>query len=315
MESIKLNEASDCAVVRDIFETFQEEIETKKKLDIKQPINLCLEGGGIKGVSYVGVASYLQQKNIISKRFVSSSAGSIFGGMLACNASSEFMEDVVKSTDFVKFMDGWGWTIGLSYRLYWKMGMYNGDYFKSWYGDLLKKLTGDSDITLKEIFDRYGNEIIVTTTDLNNRKTCFLNYRTHPDLCLKDAVRMSMSLPVFYVPVLYNGIYYIDGGYLDNFPIDYLDMYHPDEQVLGFKMTGGVSNKITGWDTLMMNLLESAVEKIENLEIRDDDICRTVNIDTFGIVCTDFDISAETINKLIESGYNATEKFFESLVY
>jgi NTE family protein len=278
----------------------------------KDSLNLCFEGGGIKGVAYVGVARSLESHDIICKKYIGSSAGSIFSGLLACNAGSIYMESAVKTTDFTEFMDGWGWDFGKMYRFGWKMGMYNGDYFMNWYGDHLKILTGNSEITLQEIYDKYQNEIIVTTTDLENRRTIYLNRQNYPDLPLKQAVRMSMSLPIFYVPYWHIDRYFVDGGYLDNYPMDYFDVHYPTEKVLGFKLVGKPkSNKIDGWNSFITNLLEAAVEKIETLETRPEDEDRTVNINTFDISCVDFGIDKEIIEKLIQSGYEATEQYFK----
>jgi NTE family protein len=277
-----------------------------------ESLNLCFEGGGIRGLSYVGVAKSLEKNGKTGNRFVGSSAGSIFSGMLACKSSADFMETTVKTTDFAQFMDGWGWDIGKAYRFGWKMGIYNGDYFMNWYSDILQNLTGNSSITLQEVYDKYGNDIVLTTTDLENKRTIYLNRQNYPDLPLKEATRMSMSLPVFYVPYWYQDRYFLDGGYLDNYPIDYLDVHYPKETAIGFKLVGEPKmKKITGWSSFVTNLLESSVEKIETLQFREEDKERTVEIDTFDVSCINFDIDTNTIDKLIDSGYNATENYFK----
>jgi NTE family protein len=277
----------------------------------KSKFNLCFEGGGIRGLSYAGVARSLEKHSITIDRLVGSSAGSIFAGLLACGATSELLEETVLSTDFTKFMDGWGWRFGITYRMWYKMGMYNGDYFVWWYGDILQKLTGDSNITLKTVYEKYGKEITITSTDISNRKTNYINYKTDPDLPLKNAVRMSMSIPYIFAPVLYKGVYHVDGGYLDNYPIEYLDRNYPNEDTLGFRLSGSEARvNVDGLDVLTANLLESAIEKIEYLEARAEDNDRTVEIDTGDISSTDFDICLEAKKKLIQNGFEATERYF-----
>lgn len=295
----------------DFFREFVTETEKSKNKNF----NLCFEGGGVRGLVYAGVKKALEEYSIESSRYVGSSAGSIFAGLLACNADSKFLIDKIKTTDFSYFMDGWGWKLGLAYRSLWKMGMYNGDYFLNWYGELLQELTGDKDISLEEIHTKFSNDIIVTTTDLNSRKTCYISRKNHPGLPLRQAVRMSMSIPVFYVPVSFKGRVYVDGGYLDNYPIDYLDIHYPKEEVLGFVLKGDPENyKIDSWNSFMTGLLESATAKIEEYVIREDDITRTVAIPTGNVVCTDFNLSQDVIESLVISGYDTTKKFLESLV-
>jgi NTE family protein len=275
-------------------------------------VNLCFEGGGIRGLCYVGVAKALEKHLVTSKRLIGSSAGSIFAGLLAVNASSSFLEQEVMNTDFNNFMDGWGWKLGISYRLWYKMGMYNGDYFVDWYGALLKKLTGNADITIGDIYTVYNKELIITTTDLNNKKTVYLSYKNEPDMPVRKAVRMSMSLPYVYVPIHYKCVYYIDGGYLNNYPIDYLDTNYPNEESIGFRLMGGegvIDCHNLNLNILTLNLLESAIERIEYLETREDDIDRTVEIDTGNLVCTDFNIDNKTKIVLIKNGFDATDSF------
>lgn len=301
--------------VNDLFDysnyNSRELVQLKPKVKVTK-FNLCFEGGGIRGLSYAGVAKSLEMNSITIDKLVGSSAGSIFAGLLACGASSELLEQTVLNTDFVKFMDGWGWKFGITYRMWYKMGMYNGDYFIWWYGDILQKLTGDSNITLKTIYEKYNKEITITSTDISNRKTLYMNYKTDPDLPLKNAVRMSMSIPYMFAPVFYKGVYHIDGGYLDNYPIEYLDRNYPNEDTLGFRLSGGDEARVVvdGLDVLTMNLLESAIEKIEYLEARPEDNDRTIEIDTGDISSTDFDICLETKKKLIKNGFEATEKYF-----
>ena len=50
-------------------------------------------------------------------------------------------------------------------------------------------------------------------------ETEFLNYKTHPDLKIYDAIHMSCSLPIIFDPIKINGNFYIDGGLYANAPI------------------------------------------------------------------------------------------------
>ena len=69
-------------------------------------------------------------------------------------------------------------------------------------------------------------------------------------------------------------------------------------------------NVIDGWNSLMTNLIECSVTKIENLLTREEDEDRTININTFNINTTQFDIKSDDIQKLIDSGYSEVKKSF-----
>lgn len=78
---------------------------------------------------------------------------------------------------------------------------------------------GKADITLQELYEKTGNELVVTATCVNRRMQRFFHRNHHPDMPVVTAVRMSMSIPLFFVPLKFDGDYYVDGGLLNNFPL------------------------------------------------------------------------------------------------
>ena len=54
----------------------------------------------------------------------------------------------------------------------------------------MKTKTKNPDITFKDVFDIYGNELVITGTCLNKAKTVYFHYSTHPEevLLLRLAV-------------------------------------------------------------------------------------------------------------------------------
>jgi len=83
----------------------------------------------------------------------------------------------------------------------------------------LKEKHGKADITLQELYEKTGNELVVTATCVNRRMQRFFHRAHHPDMPVVMAVRMSMSIPLFFVPIKFEGDYYVDGGLLNNFPL------------------------------------------------------------------------------------------------
>ena len=65
---------------------------------------------------------------------------------------------------------------------------------------------------------------------------------------IRKAIRMSMSVPFVFEPVMHDGCYYVDGGTIDNYPIKVFDgkypndfknmsgIYPPDKTVLGLRL-------------------------------------------------------------------------------
>lgn len=276
--------------------------------------NLCLQGGGIKGCAFLGMARALTELNKLSsiKRFIGSSAGAIFATGMACCIPVQEMEAIIYSTDFTQFMDGNYGQVGQAGRLLYWWGLYNGDYFYNWFGDILEKWTGNRDITFEQIYEKFGKELVITGSNVSTKTVHYFTKDNEPEMSVRLATRISMSIPIFYVPVYHNDCYWVDGGYLDNYPLAYFDPVPFFGETIGFKLHTDVSlpSPINGIADYITNLLETAVEQIENLRLKPGDELRTVLIHTFNIKGTDFDISRKDIGRLILSGYKATMAYF-----
>ena len=108
-------------------------------------------------------------------------------------------------------------------------GMHSGNYFRGWIRDLLaakgKTRFGD----LRNADDpgdpKRAYKLQVIASDLSARSMLVLpqdaeQLGTHPDdLEIAEAIRMSMSIPVFFQPVSMNKHEIVDGGLLSNFPV------------------------------------------------------------------------------------------------
>nr|QBK88219.1 MAG: patatin-like phospholipase [Marseillevirus LCMAC202] len=303
----------------------------------KQDIeNVCFKGGGMKGNAFVGVDKALTELKVWPqiKRFVGSSAGAIFAGTAACRIPYTDMENAIESTDFSRFKDSeWG-IAGEGVRLIANLGIYEGKYFYNWYGNLLKRFVGDEAITLQGVYERFGTELIVTTTDLTKKKLVYLNRINYPNMELRDAVRRSMSLPIFYVPIKEtdeNGLVhiYVDGGCTNIFPLDYCDRFYktPEEafnKTIGFNLETGTDQidprkyidqtvEINNIIDLVTILINTMIEEIERIRLLPNDQYRTITINTLDYKSTDFDMKKADIQKLATRGYETTMAFFKAL--
>ena len=294
--------------------------------------NICFKGGGIKGVAFVGVACALQEVDVLPniRRFIGSSAGAIFATVAACRMPYEKISTVIESTDFSKFADvEMGGILTESYKLYEYMGLHSGDYFYKWFSGILAEHAEKADITFKEIREKWDSYLVITATDLTKKRLVYLNPDTAPDMQVRDAVRMSMSIPVFFTPVIRKderGLdhVYVDGGCTNNFPLNYFDQIYKTEvdgftRTLGFNLEDDSSSKdpfvyvdqtvhVNNLIDLITTLINTDIEEIQRLRLTERDKIRVVSIDTFGISSTNFNISREHIKMLIDSGYEATKQ-------
>ncbi|MFD2999604.1 patatin-like phospholipase family protein [Pontibacter toksunensis] len=205
--------------------------------------NLALEGGGIRGIAYGGALTELEDHHILPgiKRVAGTSAGAIQAALLAVGYTPDEITDITFRTPVQQFNDGRFIFFGGTNRLFKQYGWYRGDKFTEWLGEQLKAKTGKSDITFAELHALNGKEnfrdLYVTGTNLTDQCTVIFSHETYPNMQVKHAVRISMSVPLYYRAVLLDqqgqivtkarrGLdvdVLIDGGVLANFPLDVFD--------------------------------------------------------------------------------------------
>lgn len=192
--------------------------------------NLVFEGGGVKGIAYIGTLGVLEEKGIISaiERIGGTSAGAINAILLGLGFSLKETTDILWSLDFNEFMDdSWGIARDTD-RLITEFGWYKGDYFRKWIGTLIKEKTGNSESTFADIdamkTKRGFKSLYFMGTNLSTSFSEIFSAEHTPKYCIADAVRISMSIPLFFAAKRsIRGDVYVDGGVLDNYPIKIFD--------------------------------------------------------------------------------------------
>ncbi|XP_078581056.1 uncharacterized protein LOC144864645 [Branchiostoma floridae x Branchiostoma japonicum] len=198
--------------------------------------NLVIEGGGARGVAYVGALRVLESAGILKniKRVAGVSAGAITATFVALGLSCA---DVAKQAevDLGKILISGGYlkTLIKPVHLYWRYGWETGDGFYTFFGGILEKFTrkdgrpGNPDITFKQLYNMSGIELCIVVTNLDQMAEEYCHVKTTPNLPIRRAVRMSMSIPGLFQPVLtdYHGNkeFYVDGGVICNYPLHSFD--------------------------------------------------------------------------------------------
>ena len=192
--------------------------------------NLVFEGGGVKGIAYVGALDVLTERRITSRiqRVGGTSAGAINAILLGLGFTSKETKDILWSLDFNDFMDdSWGIARDAK-RLVENFGWYKGDYFREWIGMLIKDKTGSSESTFADIEamkkKKKFKSLYFMGTNLSTSFSEVFSAEHTPRLCVADAVRISMSIPLFFAAKRsMRGDVYVDGGVLSNYPIKLFD--------------------------------------------------------------------------------------------
>ena len=193
--------------------------------------NLCFEGGGAKGYAYIGAIQVLAKAGIYPaqiRRTAGTSVGSILAMFAALGASSAEMSKLVPTDLQFLVMDGGGGRVGSMMRTAITRGMHPGQRSYKFLGDVLEDFTGSADVTFRQLLERSGRELCVPVTNVTRMMTEYCHPKTTPNMPVRVAVRMSMSLPVLLQPVLLQKTaaaedvslaeVYVDGGLLCNNP-------------------------------------------------------------------------------------------------
>lgn len=188
--------------------------------------NLVFEGGGVKGIAYVGAMKVLEKEGIIEniKRVGGTSAGSINAVLFAAGFSNQETLNILNDLDFNDFKDdSWGVLRDMN-RLRDEYGWYKGDFFREWIGRLLKKKTGSSNVTFRALQEYSGKALYVYASNLSTKFGEVYSPEHTPRMRVVDAVRRSMSIPLFFRAVRDDrGDVFVDGGAINNYPVKLFD--------------------------------------------------------------------------------------------
>jgi len=297
-------------------------------------LDAVFEGGGVKGTALVGVVAVTQNLGYQFVNLAGTSAGAIVAALLAAGYTAEELKTVMDALDYNRFKDEglvdkipvFGHLLSLGFE----KGIYEGAYFEGWIRDLLqaKGVRTFGDLVMEESKDnpRYRYKVQVIATDISRGKMLVLprditDYGLDPDrLEVARAVRMSMSIPFFFEPVLLHDVngtpsYIVDGGVLSNYPVWLFDDGTPDPPwpTIGYKLvepSEGKPNTVRGPISLFAALFATMMEAHDARYIQDSNFVRTVPIPTLGVQTTEFDLSPERRDALYQSGVKVAEEFF-----
>lgn len=179
-------------------------------------INLVLQGGGIKGLVYIGALRYLEEQNYEVNYISGSSVGAVIGSLIAAGYDSYELEDIVNNMPLDILINKNNLKDSLR-----KKGLNSIEGLENYVDNLLIKKG-------KRVFNDFkiGNnyKIIIISTSINFKRIFVLPYdlkllNINPDsFPVAKAVAMSASMPLFYEPYKINGYAFYDGGVSDNYP-------------------------------------------------------------------------------------------------
>ncbi len=191
--------------------------------------NLVFEGGGVKGIAYVGAMDVLGRQGILRDvvRVGGTSAGAINALLFALGYSTAETRRLLAALDFKTFLDDdWG-VVRDTNRLINQFGWHRGDAIHAWLRERVAEKLGDERATFSHLQAACRPDLYVYGTNLSNGFGQVYSPEHTPGMMLADAVRISMSIPLFFAAVRNaRDEVLVDGGVLDNYPVKLFDRLH-----------------------------------------------------------------------------------------
>jgi NTE family protein len=190
-------------------------------------IGLVLSGGAAKGIAHIGVLKVIEKAGLHVDIIGGTSMGSIIGGLYACGYSAAQLEKIVLNQDWLFLLTDQLQRLNLSVKEKEEYDKYlisfpfeNGKVkLPSGIGSgqnislLLSQLTLPVD-TIND-FSKLPVPFFCIATDIVNAQEVILDHGYLP-----DAIRASMAIPTIFTPVEIDGHLLVDGGLVNNFPVD-----------------------------------------------------------------------------------------------
>jgi predicted acylesterase/phospholipase RssA len=277
-------------------------LETKTSLsDFRCADSLVLSGGGMKGVYLLGAIEYLHDAVGFDhlNAYYGVSIGAIICSLLLVGYSPiEIMAQICvnKIQQKISVIDK---------HVIERKSLFNPQIFLRLFEEMITVKYG-SVPTLKELYEKTGKDLYITTVCLSSPTSpIYLHHATHPDLSLSTAAQMSMSIPFLFGYTVYEEKKYMDGGFLDNFPIHYASQRSRRPFGISLQSSGYTESSSFLGEVFFVITLPISYITEENKKNCPPHVC-FINLDTGedAISAVSFDRQNDAVYEMFAKGYH-----------
>jgi NTE family protein len=293
-------------------ESFSQEI---KQDSVKRPkIGLVLSGGGAKGFAHIGVLKVLEEAGIKIDYIGGTSMGSVIGGLYASGYNASQIDSIFKKTNFDELINDYiprssknfygkkndelyaivlpfsNFRIGIPEAL--SKGMYNYN--------LLSSLTRN--VRHVRDFNKLPTPFLCIGTNIETGEEVLLNKGN-----LVQAMMASAAFPSLFTPVEIDGNLLVDGGVVNNYPIQEVRKLGADI-IIGVDVQDDLLKRKNLKNATRILVQITNLQSIEKMKskVKDTDIYIKPDIRDFGVIS--FDRGEEIIRKGEEAAFAVYEK-------
>jgi len=282
----------------------------------RRRIGLALSGGGARGLAHIGVLKFLEEHRIPVDRIAGTSIGGLLAGLYATGRSAADLEKTARNTQWndllrsapsyedrpVAEKQDWNriggqWTLRFGKKLSFPAGINSGQQLALM---LSRETIAYSGV---QSFDELPIPFRCVATDLRTGDAFLLQEGSLP-----KALRATLSLPVIFTPVDWEGRVLIDGGLVNNLPTDVVrDMGAEVVIAITLRAPTAETAELKTFTDILRQSVSIATLQNERLNARLADLVVAVPLDSR--VFLDFG----NVSAIIESGYRAAQQNAEAL--
>ena len=284
-----------------------------------QRVGLVLSGGGAKGAAHIGVIKAFEENEIPIDYITGTSIGAIIGSLYAMGYTPDEMLQLMLSKEFGYWQTG---TVEDDYMYYFRKPDLTPEmaHFSIDMSDSLQIKTNFlpqslinpiqmnqafmalyAQATAKAAwnFDNLFVPFRCIGSDIYNKKPVIFKNGD-----LGEAVRISMTFPLFFKPVWKDSVPMFDGGIYDNFPVKTMkEDFHPDF-IFGVALSTGKSKPSNN----PYNQIETMIMQETNYEVDEED-GMIIRFNMPDVSLLDF----HKANEIMEMGYKRTMSLIDSI--
>ena len=256
-------------------------------------LGIALSGGGIRGIAHAGVLKALEDNNIKIDIIGGTSAGSLIASLYAMGYSPYYIYILFKrySKELVEINSGLVMS-GLGNFMMKKKntlkGLKTGQSIENIYNKIADKkgIKKISQITMP---------LVIPTVDIKNCKEYVITNKIPEnventkqyitDITVGKAVRASSSFPAVFIPCDFENHAFMDGGALDNVPVNEVRKQGADK-VIAVKFDADPIAKDSNIMDIVMKTIDIMGSKISEESLEMSDLVLNVYTDKVGLLDT-----------------------------
>lgn len=288
----------------------------KKNIEYKDKDNninkkiLVISGGGLKGLAGLGSLKCLLD-NDIAKTFeimAGSSVGAVICFLYNIGFDPRDIYDVLEQIDFtklIKYIEPENLLLDPCFGISSPEPIIYSIY------KLMKNKNVNKNITFLQLYEMTKINLIITGTCLNDISLKYFSHTSTPNMKILKALRITISIPFIFRPYQYDGRLWVDGGVMNNFPIDLFNNRLDD--VIGIYMDD-IYDNINEIEEIQDYFIRVFKCVFRGLNYNKIELFKKyfIHIKTQGNHSTNWDITQQDKKKLYDEGYKQTLDYIEN---